>query len=72
MSPTMHPVESSQIESIGHDGTHLHVKFKSGGTYRYEDVPVEKFEAAKSAESIGRFLNQHVKGKHAHTKIGDE
>lgn len=67
---TMHPVASSQVESIGHDGQHMHVKFKSGGTYRYHDVPQETFEAARAAESVGKFINAHVKDKHAHTKLG--
>jgi hypothetical protein len=66
---TMHPVESSSVESIGHDGAHLHVKFKNGHTYQFHDVPPETFEAARTAESIGRFINAHVKGKHPSTKL---
>ena len=59
-----HKVESSNIESVAHKGTVLHVKFKHGGTYEYLDVSPEKFEALKGAESVGKHLNQMgIKGK---------
>lgn len=69
--PTMHPVKSSNVESIGHDGAHLYVKFKSG-TYRFDDVPVALFEEARTAESVGRFINERIKGKHPSTKLEPE
>lgn len=68
MTP-MHPVESSSVESIGHDGAHMHVKFKNGHTYQFDDVPLETFEKARTAESVGRFINAHVKGKHPSKKL---
>lgn len=71
---TMQPVDSSQIESIGHDpatGT-LAVKFKSGGLYHYHDVPASKYADLLKAESVGKFLHAHVKPAHPFTKQGEK
>ncbi len=67
----MHPVESSNIASVGHDGADLHVAFKSGGTHRYQGVPAETFEAMRSAKSVGKFFHAHIRGKHTSEKIND-
>lgn len=50
-----HPVKSSNIEAIGHDGTTLAVKFKSG-TYHYYGVSKEQFDGLNKAESIGKAM----------------
>ena len=71
-SPKMHAVESTNVHSIGHCGAHMHVRFKSGATYVYHDVPVETFEKCRASDSVGRFVNAHVKGKHTSKKLGDE
>lgn len=68
----MHPVKSSNIEAIGHDGDTLHVKYKNGGTYTYAGVSESTFHAVKSAESVGRFLHANVKGKYDHAKLDPE
>lgn len=52
-----HEVKSAMIESIAHKGTTLHVKFKGGATYEYQDVTPEKFQSPKSAASVGKHLN---------------
>jgi hypothetical protein len=75
MTTTPHPnipltaVKSSQIESIGHLGDTLAVKFKSGGTYHYHGVSAEQFVAMQKADSAGKFLHAHIKPKHKFTKI---
>lgn len=53
-----HAVNSSMIESIAHNGTTLHVKFKGGATYEYQNVTPEKFQMLKAAPSIGQHLNK--------------
>ncbi len=59
-----HHVTSSNIESVAHKGTVLHVKFKHGGTYEYLDVSQEQFLGLKHAESVGKHLNSMgLKGK---------
>ena len=46
-------VQSSNIISIGHDGTNLYVNYKSG-TYKYENVDKSVYESLLSSDSKGR------------------
>lgn len=64
-------VKSSQVHSIGHDtaSNTLAVRFASGGTYHYHGVTAEQFAAMQKAESVGKYLGQHIKPKHKVTKI---
>jgi hypothetical protein len=64
----MAKVESSQIESIGHAGDTLAVKFKSGGLYHYHGVSADQFQKLKSAKSVGAHLGAHIKSAHKFTK----
>jgi hypothetical protein len=67
---TMHPVESSQIDAIGHDpetGT-LAIQFKPkagsenpGSIYHYSNFDGEQFAAIKGAESVGSHFYKHIK-----------
>lgn len=70
--PEMHPIKSSNIEAIGHDGDALHVQYRGGGTYTYAGVPESTFHAARSADSIGRFLHVNIKGQYDHAKLEPE
>lgn len=54
-------VESSNVSTIAYDAGNLLVRFKSGIQYKYLNVPPEKFEALKAAESKGKFLNAEIK-----------
>ena len=65
----MHPVKSSNVEAIGHDGTALHVKFKNGGEYRYAGVPAQTFNKLKAADSVGKYLREHIVPHHTATKL---
>lgn len=49
----MTEVKSALIESIGHQGDTLAVKFKKGGTYHYPCTSAEFADMQKS-ESLGR------------------
>ncbi len=62
--------ESSQISmaSYNEQTRALTVMFNSGSTYEYSDVPVEVWKAYQSAESVGKFLNQYIKGKFEYKK----
>ena len=64
------PVKSSQIESIGHEGNTLAVKFRSGGVYHYHDVSASLFAELQKAESLGSHLHKHIKPKCKISKIG--
>ena len=54
----MELVDSASIEAIGYDSatSELHVRFRSGNTYVYADVPTTAFEAFITAPSIGRYF----------------
>ena len=75
--PPLIPVESSQIEAIGHvpNANVLFVRFhprgeaSEGPAYAYSDFPPEKFEAFLQAESKGRFLNQEIRDKYKYQKL---
>lgn len=62
---------SSQVSQINYvpDEKIMGVTFLTGKRYQYFDVPKEVFERAKSAESIGKFLNSEVKNKYEYRQI---
>lgn len=75
---TMHPVDSSQIDSIGHDADSntLAIRFKSkagaGSLYHYANFPADEFAKFKGAESIGSHFGKFIKpetSKYPFTKI---
>lgn len=57
------PVSSSQIEAIGYDPQHnkLRVKFHSGGTYEYSNVPEDLHHKIMSAKSQGSEFHRLIK-----------
>lgn len=64
-------VESSNIASIGYEPEikKLHVKFKSGGLYTYDNVPFEVYESFLKSESKGRFFQQSIRPVYKSSKI---
>ena len=47
----------------------LMVIFVSGMVYVYQNVPPKKYEAMRTSDSKGRFLNKYIKGHHPFKKI---
>lgn len=68
---TMVPVQSSNIEAIGHDsGAHaLHVRFKNGVRYVYAGVHRDIYFRMLGADSPGVFHAEHIKGAFKHRKL---
>jgi hypothetical protein len=68
---SMNPVNSSTIDSIGYDqnSNKLTVKFKTGAIYEYLNVPHYVYDAVMSADSVGKALNNEVKGIYDYSKI---
>lgn len=69
------PVQSSQIESLGHDpvGNTLEIEFKNGDVYRYANFHADSFEELKSAPSIGSYFIKRIKprpDKFPYVKMG--
>lgn len=59
--PSMNSVDSTNLESVGYDGTNLFVRFKNGSIYVYFHVPESLYQELLNAESKGKFLNKHIK-----------
>lgn len=54
---------SSNIAGAGYDKDtrELAVRFHSGRTYTYLEVPEEVYEAFLAADSYGKYFNEHIK-----------
>jgi hypothetical protein len=54
---------SSNIARIAHDGQSgsLFIEFRSGKTYKYEDVSPDTWNAFVEAESVGKFFASRIK-----------
>lgn len=74
---TLHPVESSQIHAVGHDGNNtLAIQFKRKGEpadiYHYSNFLEEEYRKFMEAESIGSHFGKHIKphaGKYPYKKM---
>ena len=57
-------VSSSNVMEVGYDPqtTTLEILFKGGNVYQYFDVPEHHYHGLVTAESIGRYLNENIKG----------
>lgn len=62
--------DSSNVVGFGYDPHTkiLTVEFKSGGKYDYQGVSSETFAGLQAAESKGKFIGQHIRGKFQHMK----
>lgn len=66
----MRSVSSSDISSIGYEGSTLHIRFNSGGLYAYYNVPASIYNALMSASSHGKYFHANIKGRYGDTRIG--
>lgn len=64
-------VESSNINLLGFDGHKLYVQFKNGGLYSYDGVHASDYDKLKTADSIGKHLNGHIKPHFDFEKLED-
>lgn len=69
--PQMEWVDSSNIEQIGYDvdERELWVRFKSGDTYIYSDVPPATYDDIIRADSKGSYLNREIKPNYAYRRV---
>lgn len=67
----MTTVNSSNVEAVGYDdgSETLQVEFKNNSTYQYFDVPEFAFEELRDADSVGRYLNMHIKGVYRFSRV---
>ena len=61
----MHECTSSLIARYGYDtqANALDIEFKSGGRWRYFDVPMDTFVGFLRAGSKGKYFLSSIKGK---------
>jgi len=62
-------VESSNIESIGHDGVDLYVAYHNGRLYEYQNVSKPVYEALMAAPSKGRYFNEYIKNNYPYQRL---
>ncbi|MEP2025413.1 KTSC domain-containing protein [Reichenbachiella sp.] len=69
--PTMNPVSSSNIESIGYDAEEetVYVQFLNGSMYTYKGVPEHEFQNLLEAPSVGSHLHRNYKNVYPYDKI---
>lgn len=67
--PDLEPVKSSNIDALGHDGTHLFVRFHNGAVWRYADVSPAIFIEMKNSGSVGRYLAEFIKKNHKGERV---
>lgn len=65
------PVSSSNVAAVGYDinTMTLEVEFNSGSVYQYFDVPEAEYLNLIGAESVGKYLNQNIKGNYRYVQI---
>ena len=68
------PVVSSNIHSIGYDAQagDMEVKFKSGTTYRYSQVPPDAWSDFVSADSVGSHFAKRIRPHFEGVKLGEQ
>jgi hypothetical protein len=62
-------VVSSNICTIGHEGTTLYIQFHSGNTYSYSNVPLTAYQQLADAESVGKAFHRVIRGIYQHTLV---
>lgn len=60
------PINSSTFSHHHYDPNSrvMTVRFKSGRTYQYDDVPIEKHATFTESASPGRYFNERIKPNH--------
>jgi hypothetical protein len=63
-------VSSSNVAEVGYDSASmtLEVAFCNGTVYQYFDVPEAVYQELMHAESIGKFLNAHIKNSYRYAR----
>jgi len=64
-------VSSSNVAEVGYDSATmtLEVAFCNGTIYQYFDVPEAVYQELMRAESIGKFLNAHIKNSYRYARV---
>jgi hypothetical protein len=66
------PMRSSVIESIGHNGLRMRIRFHSGDVVDFDRVPLNLYWGMIAAKSPGKYFAENIKGLFAETAIPQE
>ena len=66
----MHPVNSSNLTSVGYENGTLYITFHSGETYSYSGVPETIYHGLMAAGSHGKYFHAHIKNVYSYHRIG--
>ena len=63
--------DSSVIITFNYDQEEetLTIRFRSGATYEYYDVPENTYYAFVQADSLGEFFNSEIKGTYPYCRV---
>lgn len=70
--PTIRQIESSSVDAVGYDpdSGKFYVRFVgSGRAYAYYGVSASVYGAFMAADSKGRFVNAHIKGRYEYRRL---
>lgn len=65
------PLDSRMLAAVAYEpetGT-LHLRFRSGEIYRYQDFPADQYQAFLHAESRGRYFLSHIRGHFRYQRV---
>lgn len=60
---TYFPVNSSHIKEVGYENGTMHVRFRTGDLYRYENVGPKIYSGLLKAPSPGSFFHRFVRDR---------
>ena len=63
------PINSSNLRSVGYDGSTLEIRFHSGGNYQYFDVPNTIYNELMSAALSGEYFHANIENNYRCKKI---
>lgn len=64
-------VKSRDLAIVGYDeqSRTLEIAFKSGGVYRYREVPERVYQSLLEAPSLGTYFQIHIRDQYPATKV---
>lgn len=67
----MIPVASRNVEAVGYDSSNrwLDIRFKSGGLYRYFEVPSYEHQQLMAAASKGSYHARNIKERYEYVRL---
>ena len=66
---TREPITSSMFTSVGFEENVLEVEYAGGRVYQASGIPEALYNAFVTADSPGKFFNQHLRNKYTFAKV---